>query len=67
MLNLIGTTPDAAALLAVPGTHVHLYGKAPRRGRKLGHVTLRAADTDEALRWLVEVRKAAGQGGPAAP
>jgi 5-(carboxyamino)imidazole ribonucleotide synthase len=26
--------------LAVPGAHVHLYGKAPRAGRKLGHVTV---------------------------
>jgi len=26
--------------LAVPGAHVHLYGKAHRAGRKLGHVTV---------------------------
>ena len=26
--------------LAVPGAHVHLYGKGPRAGRKLGHVTV---------------------------
>ena len=44
MLNLIGALPDPAALLAVPGAHLHLYGKAPRPGRKLGHVTLRADD-----------------------
>ncbi|NOK63698.1 MAG: 5-(carboxyamino)imidazole ribonucleotide synthase [Chloroflexi bacterium AL-W] len=42
MLNLIGTLPDLSSMLAIPGTHVHLYGKAPRHGRKLGHVTLRA-------------------------
>ena len=29
-----------SALLAIPGAHVHLYGKEPRAGRKLGHVTL---------------------------
>ena len=40
MVNLIGTLPDAAAVLAIPGAHLHLYGKAPRPGRKLGHVTL---------------------------
>ncbi len=28
-----------AAALAVPGAHVHLYGKTARPGRKLGHVT----------------------------
>ena len=44
MLNLIGALPDPAAVLAIPGAHLHLYGKAPRPGRKLGHVTLRAAD-----------------------
>ena len=40
MLNVIGTEPDVAAVLAVPGAHLHLYGKEPRPGRKLGHVTL---------------------------
>lgn len=25
--------------LKVPGAHIHLYGKAPRSGRKVGHVT----------------------------
>jgi 5-(carboxyamino)imidazole ribonucleotide synthase len=44
MLNLIGALPDPAAVLAVPGAHLHLYGKGPRPGRKLGHVTLRADD-----------------------
>jgi 5-(carboxyamino)imidazole ribonucleotide synthase len=29
-----------AAALAVDGVHVHLYGKQPRPGRKLGHVTV---------------------------
>ncbi|HEX8101968.1 MAG TPA: 5-(carboxyamino)imidazole ribonucleotide synthase [Solirubrobacteraceae bacterium] len=33
-----------AAGLAVPGAHVHLYGKAARPGRKLGHVTVCGAD-----------------------
>jgi 5-(carboxyamino)imidazole ribonucleotide synthase len=28
------------AALAVPGAHVHLYDKAPRQARKLGHVTV---------------------------
>jgi 5-(carboxyamino)imidazole ribonucleotide synthase len=45
MLNLIGTLPDINALLEIPGAHVHLYDKAPRTGRKLGHVTAVASDT----------------------
>jgi 5-(carboxyamino)imidazole ribonucleotide synthase len=44
MVNLIGTTPDPATLLEIEGAHLHLYAKAPRPGRKLGHVTLRADD-----------------------
>jgi 5-(carboxyamino)imidazole ribonucleotide synthase len=44
MVNLIGTLPDSAAVLAVPDAHLHRYGKSPRPGRKLGHITVRAAD-----------------------
>jgi len=45
MLNLIGAAPDARAVLAVPDAHLHWYGKAPRPGRKVGHITVRAPDT----------------------
>jgi 5-(carboxyamino)imidazole ribonucleotide synthase len=44
MFNLIGSVPNIEQLLSVPGTHLHLYGKEPRPGRKLGHVTLRCDD-----------------------
>ncbi len=37
MINLIGDIPAAARVLAMG--HLHDYGKAPRVGRKLGHVT----------------------------
>jgi 5-(carboxyamino)imidazole ribonucleotide synthase len=40
MLNLIGETPNNAEVLGIPGAHLHLYGKSPRPGRKLGHITL---------------------------
>lgn len=40
MVNLIGKAPELERLLSLPGAHVHLYGKEPRAGRKLGHVTL---------------------------
>ena len=40
MVNLVGGVPAHERLLAIPGAHVHLYGKEPRAGRKLGHVTL---------------------------
>ena len=45
-VNVVGTEDGGdpathlAHALATPGAHVHLYGKAPRPGRKLGHVTV---------------------------
>jgi 5-(carboxyamino)imidazole ribonucleotide synthase len=55
MLNLIGETPDAAEVLAVRDAHLHLYGKAPRVGRKLGHVTLRASSSEQLASRLSEL------------
>jgi 5-(carboxyamino)imidazole ribonucleotide synthase len=55
MLNLIGGVPSRDAVLAVPTAHLHLYGKEPKPGRKVGHVTIRAgqrADVDRALAAL---------------
>ncbi len=49
MLNLLGdlwlqapsSTPDWAGVLALPGVHLHLYGKlSARPGRKMGHLTV---------------------------
>ena len=40
MLNLIGSLPRAATVLAWEGVHLHDYGKEPRPGRKVGHCTL---------------------------
>jgi 5-(carboxyamino)imidazole ribonucleotide synthase len=58
MVNLLGAkgrpagpavAAGLAAGLAVPGAHVHLYGKAASRpGRKLGHVTALGATLEEA-------------------
>ena len=36
--NLIGSVPAPSAALP-EGVHLHLYGKSPRAGRKLGHLT----------------------------
>ncbi len=47
MVNLIGDLPDPEAVLAVPGAHLHRYGKAPRPGRKVGHITITADDPTE--------------------
>jgi 5-(carboxyamino)imidazole ribonucleotide synthase len=42
MVNLIGELPEPAEVLQVPNVHLHLYGKEPMPGRKVGHVTVRA-------------------------
>jgi 5-(carboxyamino)imidazole ribonucleotide synthase len=46
MINLIGSLPDLDAGYRLPDTHIHLYGKSARAGRKLGHVTLRTPDLE---------------------
>ena len=56
MLNLIGELPDARAILDHEGTHLHLYGKKPRTGRKIGHVTVRAITIEEALARVEKLR-----------
>ena len=53
MLNLLGDlwlqgSPDLAQVLALPGAHLHLYGKLQAKaGRKMGHLTLTAATVAE--------------------
>jgi 5-(carboxyamino)imidazole ribonucleotide synthase len=45
--------------LAVPGVHVHLYGKARTRPfRKMGHCTALAADPGQALERALKARDA---------
>ncbi len=46
MFNLLGTVPAPSQVLSIEGAHLHLYGKEPREGRKLGHVTLTAGSED---------------------
>jgi 5-(carboxyamino)imidazole ribonucleotide synthase len=60
MENLLGTVPPLEQLLAIPGAKVHLYEKAPRPGRKLGHVNLVGddeADVKESLERLKEIAR----------
>jgi len=61
MINLIGGTPSPERLLRLPGAHLHLYGKEPRTGRKLGHVTLVGA-SDDTVAEAVDLVEAAGDG-----
>ena len=46
----LGATPPWDAVLALPGAHLHLYGKRQARpGRKMGHLTL-TADSPQVVR-----------------
>jgi len=51
LVNAVGRLPDPAAILALPDVHLHDYRKAPRPGRKVGHVTA-LAESREALEKL---------------
>lgn len=63
MVNILGGPSEgrledrfAGAFAAHPAVKVHTYGKAPRPGRKVGHVNAAGADLDEAT---YEARSAA--------
>ena len=57
MVNLIGSEPAPADVLALPGAHLHSYGKAARPDRKVGHVTVVGADEAERDRRLTALRQ----------
>jgi 5-(carboxyamino)imidazole ribonucleotide synthase len=65
MLNILGDLwfangdtvrePAWDQVLALPGTHLHLYGKTDaRKGRKMGHLTITAAHINEARAVALE-------------
>jgi len=54
MINLIGSMPDAIKVLKIQGAHLHDYGKEPRAGRKIGHLTIRADSLEELNLALLE-------------
>ena len=66
MLNLLGDlwfaadgsqrSPAWDAVLALSGTHLHLYGKLDaRRGRKMGHLNITAASADAVRATALQV------------
>lgn len=48
--------PRWDAALAMPGVRVHLYGKSPRPGRKMGHVGAVADTASDAVERVKEAR-----------
>lgn len=56
MINILGGPVDgtlesrfADAMMDQPGAKIHTYGKAPRPGRKVGHVNATGDDLDDAV------------------
>ena len=47
MVNFIGGLPKTEELLEIPQAHLHLYGKSPRKGRKVAHATVRAESLEK--------------------
>ena len=71
MLNLLGDlwfssgtqaeAPPWAQVLALPGVHLHLYGKTEaRRGRKMGHLTITATHAAEARQVALQAASILG-------
>ena len=67
MLNLLGdlwvngATPAWDQVLALPGTHLHLYGKLKaNKGRKMGQLTVTAADAAQANAVALQAAKLLG-------
>jgi 5-(carboxyamino)imidazole ribonucleotide synthase len=60
MINLVGTMPASPDALRVCGFAVHDYGKMPRPGRKLGHITTVAQTAGDRDRRVAEALKILG-------
>lgn len=71
MLNVLGDLwfdaqdrhcePDWAGVLAVPGSRLHLYGKAEaRKGRKMGHINILGDDAAQLRQRVAQVAQVLG-------
>lgn len=57
MVNFIGAVPSLELLAAVDDCHIHHYGKAFKKGRKVGHATLRCGSSERLQQQLAELRR----------
>jgi len=60
MVNLIGQLGDWQQALTIPHAAVHLYDKAPRPARKLGHINVTANDTEQLHARLTHLQQILG-------
>ncbi|TCS43841.1 5-(carboxyamino)imidazole ribonucleotide synthase [Reinekea marinisedimentorum] len=47
MYNIIGKLPVIEKILAIPGVHLHNYGKSERAGRKIAHLTVTSESAEQ--------------------
>ncbi|MCK5872820.1 MAG: ATP-grasp domain-containing protein, partial [Methylococcales bacterium] len=58
MVNFIGELPSKQQILEIENSHLHLYAKSARKGRKVAHVTVRADNYEcysQAIQKLREI------------
>ncbi|WP_218082247.1 5-(carboxyamino)imidazole ribonucleotide synthase [Anthocerotibacter panamensis] len=61
MVNILGRSPalahpDLRSLLTLGDVHFHWYGKTPRPGRKLGHITALGDTLESAYARIIQAR-----------
>ncbi|MCC6261193.1 MAG: 5-(carboxyamino)imidazole ribonucleotide synthase [Anaerolineales bacterium] len=57
MVNLVGNLPDVEFILKIEGAHLHLYDKAPRAKRKIGHITFVEKDMQSLQKKIEQVKE----------
>lgn len=57
MVNIIGCGSFSRDMLAIPGCHIHWYGKSARAKRKLGHFNISAKNNQDLAARLLDLAK----------
>jgi 5-(carboxyamino)imidazole ribonucleotide synthase len=61
MVNFIGGLPESKEVLAIDSASLHLYGKSPRKGRKVAHATVRTSNDENYRTSLDKLERLANQ------
>jgi 5-(carboxyamino)imidazole ribonucleotide synthase len=61
MINVIGREPNVERLREVDDVHIHMYGKAARPRRKLGHITVTSDNLSGVQETVSRLRNVMGR------
>jgi 5-(carboxyamino)imidazole ribonucleotide synthase len=61
MVNFIGGLPESKDVLAIANAHLHLYGKSPRKGRKVAHITVWSSNAESYQNSLEKLERQANE------